>query len=780
MARAKSPSAPATPKFSPAVCALVIAVALFILLHESLIGGKGLVPVDAIFGYPPWSTTAVVEPSNYLLVDQYLDLVPSRQFFHDQVLQGRFPLWNPYLMCGVPSLASMQGAMLYPLNLLLSPISPFVASGLAAFAKLFIAAFFTFLFLRRLGLVSAAALVGALTFALSGFLIVWLGHPHANVAVMLPVLFYCVEAAMARPRAIRPWIGLAVSFGVMLLGGHPPTAVHVTLALAAYVAFRLFRQTNRLTFALSLVMALGAGAIIAAPQMLPFAEYSQLSSSNQSSESLKRWASHLPPVTLVHYLLPYVSGSPSTGFEHLPKVMGLGPVENFNERTGYVGILALFLAGVAALRRRCAFSFFFGGLAGVALAIIYGVPPWPSIMRALPVLASINHERFILVLDWCAAVLAALGADTLMAAKPAERPGRLALLFVTGVTIAIAALWIFVGGAAKLDAEARSFLAGQFPVFIGGLVAAVMVTRRWLGPRWIPTLCIGWTAVDLLWFGMGYNPAIPREHYYPATGAIRFLQADPSVFRVFSAGPTLIPSTAQVYGLSDVRGRDFMSVARYEELITGRAGDFFFYETARNLPASIASLNAKYVLTPARNPAFDDSDLVYDKEIAIYKNPRFHERAMIVFDHRVEPDQAALLEHVRDRAFDPGQMVWFDTQPAASPAELNRPIAGEATEARVTHYEPDLVTVEAKLPQAGFLVLFDTYFPGWTATVDGRETPIYRANYTFRAVALSAGTHTVAFAYRPMSFRLGLAASGIVLVALTALWFRKPRQARPD
>jgi hypothetical protein len=51
----------------------VIGAALFVLLHESLVGGKGLVPVDAIFGYPPWSTTAVVEPSNYLLVDQYLD-----------------------------------------------------------------------------------------------------------------------------------------------------------------------------------------------------------------------------------------------------------------------------------------------------------------------------------------------------------------------------------------------------------------------------------------------------------------------------------------------------------------------------------------------------------------------------------------------------------------------------------------------------------------------------------------------------------------------------------
>ena len=741
---------------------------LFILLHQSLVGGKGLVPVDAIFQMPPWSSAASVEPSNYLLVDQYLDLVPLRQFFHDQLLQGRFPLWNPFLMCGVPSLASMQGAALYPINLLLSPLSPFVASGISAFAKLFVAAFFTFLYLRRLGVVSAAALVGALTFALSGFLIVWLGHPHANVAVMLPVLFYCIEAAIARPRTTRPWIGLAVSFGVMLLGGHAPTAVHATLALAAYVAFRLFRLAGRMMFGLSVLAALGAGALIAAPQILPFAEYSRLSSSSQSSEALRRWASHLPPATLVHYLLPYMSGSPSTRFEHLPKAMGLGPVENFNERTGYVGILALFLAAVATLRRRCVFSFFFGGLALVALAIIYGVPPWPAIMRGLPVLASINHERLILVLDWSAAVLAALGADALMRAKPAERPGRLAVVFVLGVTVALLALWTFVGGTAKLDAASRSFLTGQLLVLGGGLGAAVIVTRRWLGLRWIAALCIGWTAADLLWFGMGYNPAIPREHYYPATGAIRFLQADSSVFRVFAPSPVLMPNTAQVYGLSDVRGRDFMSIARYEELITGRAGDFFFYENPRNIPVAVASLNAKYVLMPARVPAApEDFDLVYDKEIKIYQNRRYLERAAIVFEHRVEREQAAMLKHVRDPAFDPGQLVWLEEPPAANPVGSNRLIAGAATEARVTRYEPDLVTVETRLPQPGFLVLFDTYFPGWTASVDGRETAIYRANYTFRAVSVPAGAHTVTFTYRPLSFRLGLAASGIALAVLT-------------
>jgi uncharacterized membrane protein YfhO len=74
-------------------------------------------------------------------------------------------------------------------------------------------------------------------------------------------------------------------------------------------------------------------------------------------------------------------------------------------------------------------------------------------------------------------------------------------------------------------------------------------------------------------------------------------------------------------------------------------------------------------------------------------------------------------------------------------------------------------------------LLLDTYFPGWKATVDGRTTPIYRADYNFRAVSLPEGAHTVTFTYRPLSFRLGLGTSGVMLGLLALLMFRKPPTA---
>jgi uncharacterized membrane protein YfhO len=51
--------------------------------------------------------------------------------------------------------------------------------------------------------------------------------------------------------------------------------------------------------------------------------------------------------------------------------------------------------------------------------------------------------------------------------------------------------------------------------------------------------------------------------------------------------------------------------------------------------------------------------------------------------------------------------------------------------------------------------------------VDGQETPIYRANYLFRAVYVPAGQHSVDFVYRPRAFRLGLLISLCATVAVS-------------
>jgi uncharacterized membrane protein YfhO len=76
---------------------------------------------------------------------------------------------------------------------------------------------------------------------------------------------------------------------------------------------------------------------------------------------------------------------------------------------------------------------------------------------------------------------------------------------------------------------------------------------------------------------------------------------------------------------------------------------------------------------------------------------------------------------------------------------------------------------------SGYLVLRDSYAPGWRATVDGRPETVLRANGKHRAVAVPAGRHVVAFRYEPKHFHLGLVLSGAAAAACLALWMRLPR-----
>jgi hypothetical protein len=156
---------------------------------------------------------------------------------------------------------------------------------------------------------------------------------------------------------------------------------------------------------------------------------------------------------------------------------------------------------------------------------------------------------------------------------------------------------------------------------------------------------------------------------------------------------------------------------------------------------------------------------VYDDEVAIYQVNHYLERALLLYDHEVIPDRRSALKRVRGPDFDPARLLVLEQAPEPIDASTATSSPEIESDVRAVRYEADDVVIEVSTPQPGFLLLLDTYFPGWKAFVDEKETAIYRANYNFRAVAVPAGRSTVHFKYRPHSFSIGLA-----LAALGAGW----------
>jgi hypothetical protein len=762
-----------------AVAALAFLVAvLCLLLHESIFQDKGLSSANGIFAFSPWKHDTQASPSNPLLADQYLRMIPVRHWLQVNIQQWNLPLWNPFISCGAPALAAMQNAALFPIHLALSFVDPFHTGAAAAFAKLLCAGFFTFLFMRQLGVSLVGALFSATAFSLCGFMIVWLGHAHVNSAIWLPLLFYLIdrefrsrEDGAAPDHPLRMTAAFSVTFGFMLLGGHAPTAIHVTMAALGYFFFRLGTRkasagaADRVAHLRFLVLGILAGVFIAAPQILPFLEYYNLSSASAASQNLDRAASHLGLNTLTHYFVPHISGSPVSGHEDLGELLALAPADNFNERTGFVGVATLFLALVAAVYIRRRTVLFFSALIAICGYVVFGGWGAASILRMTPILDGVNHTRLILLIGFSLAVLAGFGLDGLRAAAQQRSFKPLLLLSLVGAGgLGYWLLHRLEPALAGDDPDAAHYVYRQLAIFAAGfgVVTTLSLWPARLAPLLWKALALCWISGEMLWFAIGYNPSIPRSDYYPTTGSIDFLKSDPSLFRISGVDSVLPPNTGQMYDLYDIRGQDFTVVRRYEELVRGAVGKFWFYSGSAEITRSLFLSNTRYLMTHRNHelpePLFTR---VYHEEVAVYRVNRYLDRALLLYDHEVIPDRKSALEKVRSSGFDPARLLVLEREPepAGASPENSAPVIEQSV--RAARYEADDVVIEVSTPRPGFLLLLDTYFPGWKAFVDEQESVIYRADYNFRAVAIPAGRSTVHFKYQPLSFRIGLALAAL-------------------
>ncbi|MBX9695969.1 MAG: YfhO family protein [Cyanobacteria bacterium] len=97
---------------------------------------------------------------------------------------------------------------------------------------------------------------------------------------------------------------------------------------------------------------------------------------------------------------------------------------------------------------------------------------------------------------------------------------------------------------------------------------------------------------------------------------------------------------------------------------------------------------------------------------------------------------------------------------------------------RITRRAANSVSMSVTAAGPGLLVLTDTWYPGWKATVDGHATAIHRANFVFRGIMIDKGKHSVEFSFMPLSLLCGVALAGAAIalsVVLTILQLRQNR-----
>jgi hypothetical protein len=172
--------------------------------------------------------------------------------------------------------------------------------------------------------------------------------------------------------------------------------------------------------------------------------------------------------------------------------------------------------------------------------------------------------------------------------------------------------------------------------------------------------------------------------------------------------------------------------------------------------------------------------LYRDGEAVVFRNAAAFPRAFVVpqaLVRRTRTEQTAIARMAL-RPFDPSRQAIleegpFDDLPLAEAALPDTGTTVPPAAAEVFDRTPENILVRARGP--GVLVLTDAYHRGWRAYLDGREVPLYLANYVARAVALPSGDHEVELAFDPLSWRLGraisLAAFAFALLVLSSKFF---------
>ena len=747
--------------------ALAIAILFLLIWHQVLTGDKVLVGGDVLYDYPPWhGSPQAHHATNWLTADVVRQFVPWLGLERQALFAGHLPLWNPTMLGGKPLLANYQSAFFSPFSWIGLLIGGARGYSFAMLARLLVAGAGTVVFLRMLRLPPLGAAVGGLAFATCSYIVLWLGWPHSAVAAILPWVFAAVEAYVRRP-GLRSAIPLAAIVGIQFAAGHPETSIILAEGLAIYVGVRLSQpMPHRLAVLAGLGLAGVLGAGLAAIQLVPF--FAQFSQTTLGTYHPAAGSFHLSLSALSSWLIPNLYGNP--GIDGL-----LGRPPHYNASTGFIGVGVLVLAVIGATARatpawRARLPFVLILIFSVGVA--YGPLTW--LVGSLPILRSTDSAYAILLTCFSLAALAGFGTASLL-----ERPvrqsfaggvmGLLGLAGLAGLAVLAVAFVILRVRAETLVPRLPAVLHGGFGfwtlVGAASLLAAVgLALSVWLrGGRLAVTGLLALVLIEAALFAGPYQPQVAASEMPPHSTAVAWLQQHAGGRPVAPIGlGTLIPETATLYGLSDVRAYDVLQplgARAYWSL-----ADPGYYNDGLNVwlfhPQAewLAAAGVGYVINPGDEPLAGTTAAYQGEGVTISQVPGARPLAFTsdTVACAASPEAAANLLAQR------GPMGPVVLQTGGCPAT-------SVATVRVRDRRPEriAISVEATLPTV--VVLLQSYTRDWAATVDGQPAPILKANLYFQAVAVPAGAHQLRFTYAPSAVRLGAILSVAALAILLGL-----------
>jgi hypothetical protein len=749
--------------------------------------------------------------------DLHLVVLAHTEVFVRSLAAGAWPVWNRALGFGEPLWAIPSAQVLYPphwLNLIVQPWTYFTASALF---HLVLGGAGVYTLLRRWHASPVAAWCGGAIWCTSGPLLSALTYwNHFSAFAWIPWAAVATDAA-----AERPSLGRALAWGAAMampvVAGSPDAAVMAIAISVAVVAARPWPSP----LPIRRVAACVAGAALfsialSAAQWMPAVEMARRSArADLSDRERMSWA--VPPPLLAQVVLPIRPDRWNLDREHRDRWFeGREPYL----ASLYLGLSALplvVLGAVTAPRRRIAALAALIVVAGlVALGAHSGLPPLVAALGA-PLRSLRYPAKAMVVVAFAWALLAGMGIAGL-GALPALRGWRwravaIAAVLAPAVALGVSAALTRVRIPGVLDPAADAFAVrldamAVAAVAVAASLVAVLLRAARRGSRAAVFIALV-PVLELVLLHRGLNPTAPvdllrlrpaiadlirasphgRVYTYDyliwEDAALRHLGHEGLVLRearvpwagTLALRTSLYPHLLGSWGLESAYERDSHGLQPRETRSLARR-----LREVEGTPAHLRLLQLAGVthVVALHSSTFQDLSLLHTVDgpfrepIRVYGVPDPLPRTYVVSKARPATGNEAL-EAMTGPFFDPRREVILAAVPAGAPPLVDAETTPAAGTSRIVEEAPDRIVIEADLTRPGYVVLSDSYDPGWRVRLDGHPAELLRANVGFRAVAAPAGRHRIEQVYRPPSVLAGSAVTLVAMAVGAGFGFRRAR-----
>lgn len=694
--------------------------------------------------------------------------VPAKFFLAESLKNNQLPLWNPYVGNGFPSLAEGQTGTFFILNLILFKFFPFELAFNLGIVSIFITTTVgMYFFCREIKLSHFGSFFSALTFTFSGVFVAHLTHFNLiQAASLFPLLlFLTLKIIKSRDtKKIFFWGGLfSLALSQQLFAGFP----QIVLITIVWVFLLFFNKSlftnNRLKLPLFfyLIFFVALGFLTASIQLIPQYEFLKISTRSKISETQASYYSY-PFKHLVTLVLPYFLGNPKSG-TYPPFYEFDGSV--FWENTGYLGLIGIFFATLGLFSKfaykkilltSTLLSFLLMTGKFSPLYFVYEIPPF-SFFRV--------PSRFILPFVFSLAILAGFFFQNLTSffARIKIRNKLPLLTFISLLVIFLQFLdlknfaWSYHAVAPWKD-WLRKPATVEFINSQDGQKSSPKIISLFTSQPWNDVFTSkGWKSTEPYYYFRNdlmpnYNTLFNIKQFgvYPVQKTKRFDYFESLLLLGVKNDEKQIFISTTSAKLLGTAGVNYLIAPKY--IITTENNQPIYKTTSKqNLP----SYNV-YSLKPTYSVYFTDSYLsasTLDEALNLLSSGKFN------------PPQNVILEKDFKLTQD---------------NENHRPASISLI--KTTNIDS---TYDVKTDREGFLVLAQSFYPGWQVFVDGEVKEILPANLNFTAVFLTKGNHRVSFIYKPVSLRIslifslaGLVISFLMVLVVPLIYLRKSANNR--